>query len=347
MMEKCEEIADIQRLLSSGFDDWESLGNVYTKKSGDLTLFNYTARATYGDSWNYFEKVSRGLIINSVTGEIVGRPFDKFFNYGQDGYYPTSPIKSVTEKMDGSLGILYRENGGYRVATRGSFDSEQALWATERLNKRFNLQKLTGNLTLLFEIIYPDNRIVIDYGGMEALVLIGARNRFTGQYLSFSRVQILSGIFGFSLPKSYTFNSPDEIVRACETLDGNREGWVVEFENGERFKFKGQQYMDLHRLISGLSFKNVLRYIKDGEIEKLLSNTPDEFLGDVNKWIAQVDHEVTKVSGKANAAFEAAPKGSRKEFAQWVMKNHKNLSTYLFAMLDGKPIKSLIYKMEF
>jgi hypothetical protein len=90
-----------------------------------------------------------------------------------------------------------------------------------------------------------------------------------------------------------------------------------------------------------------LKYIKDGEVEKLLSNTPDEFLPDVRRWIAEIDYEVSKVFDKARAAFEVAPKGSRKEFAAWTMANHKELSAYLFAMLDGKPVNPLIYKIEF
>jgi hypothetical protein len=37
----------------------------------------------------------------------------------------------VTDKLDGSLGILYPTPDGHAIATRGAFVSEQALHATE------------------------------------------------------------------------------------------------------------------------------------------------------------------------------------------------------------------------
>ena len=48
-----------------------------------------------------------------------------------------------------------------------------------------------------------------------------------------------------------------------------------------------------------------------------------------------------------NSLFAQAPKESRKEFALWVTKNHKDKSSYLFAMMDGKDILPIIYRLEF
>ncbi|HRF99146.1 MAG TPA: hypothetical protein PLZ51_28235, partial [Aggregatilineales bacterium] len=74
-------------------------------------------------------------------------------------------------KMDGSLGILYRWQGAYYIATRGNFDSDQAIWATIFLRTHYDLHNLADEYTLLFEIIYPDNRIVVNYGQRQDLVL--------------------------------------------------------------------------------------------------------------------------------------------------------------------------------
>lgn len=57
-------------------------------------------------------------------------PVPKFFNWGQGGRYTTAKIKRVFSKEDGSLGISYRN----KIATRGSFDSDRALWSTEFLD---------------------------------------------------------------------------------------------------------------------------------------------------------------------------------------------------------------------
>src|SRR5690606_552618 len=123
----------------------------------DLLVFSYNVMAQYGENWNFFERVSRGLIINWKTYEIVARPFDKFFNWGEGERTSTAPLVSLTEKLDGSLGILYRLNGQYKIATRGSLESEQATWATAFINSHYSLENLPHEITLLFEIIYPEN----------------------------------------------------------------------------------------------------------------------------------------------------------------------------------------------
>ncbi len=260
-MKEIKSINDIQQLLVQGFDDWRNLGYISVRDRGDLRIFNYTARAQFEARWNFLELISRGLIFNAETGEVVARPFDKFFNWGEGKRFSSSPVKTVTEKMDGSLGILYRENGDYRIATRGSFESDQSVWATEFL-KRYNLSGLSEDITLLFEIIYPDNRIVVDYQGREDLVLLAVRNRFTGNYYSWSAVQNFARAFGFNIPIIYQFETPEKIISHTKTLNANSEGWIVEFEDGQRFKFKGEEYRKLHKLISGLNFKRMFQGYK-------------------------------------------------------------------------------------
>jgi hypothetical protein len=72
-------IQDIITLLQQGVTDFSPYGMVSTKTKGDLVLFNYTNECQYAMRWNYFEQVSRGLIINRVTGEIVARPWTEGF----------------------------------------------------------------------------------------------------------------------------------------------------------------------------------------------------------------------------------------------------------------------------
>lgn len=346
-MAEIKTIYDIQQLAMDGFDDWKSLGNVYTKKNGDLLLFNYTPEAQFEARWNFLELVSRGLIINAKTGEVVARPFDKFFNWGEGERVSTGNIISVTEKIDGSLGILYRDCGQYKIATRGSFDGEQAIWATEFLNQHHDLNGCLESVTLLFEIVYPENRIVIDYQGREDLVLLAVRNRLTGAYYPWSTVENIAHTFGFGLPKSYRFDAPEQILEAAKRLDGNSEGWVVEFDDGQRFKIKGEKYLELHKLITGLSFKWVLDSVISGTVESARQLIPDEFLGQVNQWVDEIETTVNQLKAQTEAAFEVAPKTTRKDYALWVQRYHKPIAPYLFARLDGKDILPLIYKMAF
>src|SRR5262249_39056207 len=147
---------DLQNRVKDGETNWEQYGDVRAMYYEEFVLFNYTAKAQYAGRWNWFELNGRGLILNAKTGEVVALPFPKFFNWGENGRTTDSPIKFITEKIDGSLGMLYRANGTYRIATRGMFDSEQAIWATRFLHEHFQLDGLEDELTLLFEMIYPE-----------------------------------------------------------------------------------------------------------------------------------------------------------------------------------------------
>jgi RNA ligase len=341
-------IEQIQRLAREGFTNWKQFGDVSVERDDDLLIFNYTARAQYEGRWNFFERVSRGLIVHAGTGEIVARAFDKFYNWLQDGKTSGGQIVAVTEKLDGSLGILYRVNGEYRIATRGNFHSDQAEWATQFLHTHYRLDDLPNELTLLFEIIYPENRVIVDYRGRADLVLLAARNRFTGDYLPFfPDLKLLADKYGFPLPKIYSFKDIEEIVARTRELGEDEEGFVVEFSDGQRFKFKGERYLELHRLVFGLSFKNTLEAVMRDQVESIRSQIPDEFLGQFNAWVNEIEETRERIKREASEVFVQAPKDTRKEFALWVMANHKELSPYLFALLDGKDIEPLIYKKAF
>ncbi|HEX2907494.1 MAG TPA: T4 RnlA family RNA ligase [Phototrophicaceae bacterium] len=340
-------IEDIQELATQGCDNWLTYGEVNVTERGDLLLFDYTTAAHIANRWNFFERVSRGLIINQRTGEIVARPFDKFF-YWLEGHKARGHIVTITEKLDGSLGILFRHKGEYHIATKGSFFSPQARWATAFLREHYDLADLPDELTLLFEIVYPDNRIIIDYGRREELILLAARNRFTGDYLSFfPGVYELSQQYGFPLPQVYSFNSIDDLIAETGKYHPNFEGWVVEFSDGQRFKFKMDEYIEIHQLVRGLDFPNVVKQVANGDISRVLDVVPDVFLGDVKQWVEQIQVAVADLKAQVNAVFATAPKDSKAAFTAWVATHHPTLQPYLQALFDGQPLEPVIYKHAF
>jgi hypothetical protein len=60
----------IQNLVKRG-ESFSKYGAIAVKEQGDLVLLNYLPAAT--KTWNEFECLCRGLIINKKTGEIVAR----------------------------------------------------------------------------------------------------------------------------------------------------------------------------------------------------------------------------------------------------------------------------------
>lgn len=341
-MEK--HIEDIKHMVMTGnFPD-----TVFVKEKDDLVLLNYRPEVQFDNAWTPVEIACRGLILNRKTGEIVARPFDKFFNWGENNRMTCAGIKTITEKMDGSLGILYR-NGKYKISTRGSFESDQALWATDFLYKKYGdkLAHIPESWTPLFEIIYPDNRIVVDYGGRHELALLAIRNRFTGEYIEHAEVEKFAKQHGFGLPKVFKYTGIDEILSLCSKIDANNEGWVVEFEDGQRFKFKGDEYKKIHKLISGLSFKFVLENHAAGTLQHVLSAIPDEFRDEVKTWEKQINETIDATKESIEAAFIKAPKDTRKDFAIWCKSEVPRLLPYMFARLDGKDVIPIIYKCAF
>ncbi|HNR56139.1 MAG TPA: RNA ligase, partial [Flavobacteriales bacterium] len=116
----------IEALESSG------LVTVRPHNTLPLRIVNYTPQAQYSRAWTPELLQCRGLIFDHEWN-LVARPFPKFFNYEEHiGDEPVAgPLPSgfftATDKLDGSLGILWRWNGHVGIATRGSFHSEQAV----------------------------------------------------------------------------------------------------------------------------------------------------------------------------------------------------------------------------
>jgi RNA ligase len=73
--------------------------------SGELFIYNYTAKAQYDRLWTPETMQCRGLILDR-DGAIAARPLAKFFNLQEHKEaLPAEPF-DVYEKLDGSLGIL-------------------------------------------------------------------------------------------------------------------------------------------------------------------------------------------------------------------------------------------------
>ena len=300
----------------------------------DLFIYNYSPKVQYEKLWNEVTLKTRGLILDSEMN-IIARPFGKFFNLEEHNpnEIPKLPF-DVYEKMDGSLGILYWLNNKPFIATRGSFESEQANHATRILYEKYEhtFDKLDKASTYLFEIIYPQNRIVVDYGAMDDIILLSVIDKETG-------VERMEDI-GFPIVKKYDgINNLNEL-RALE--GDNKEGFVVRFKNGFRVKMKFAEYVRLHRMITGISNITIWEHLSEGRsIDELLENVPDEFYG----WVKETKDDLIK---EFNIILEESRKtfkefGTRKETALY-FKTQK-YSAVLFSMLDKKTPDRIIWKM--
>lgn len=345
-----ETIEQLQEMVRAGESDWKQYGDVAATYHDGMVLFNYTQAAQFSRRWNWFEQNARGLILDATTGDIIARPFRKFFNYGEQMPSEDAKIVEVTEKMDGSLGILYWKDGeGWRIATRGSFTSDQARWATDFFNRNWNFPPTYSEYTLLFEIIYPANRVVVNYGDLEDLVLIGARRRFDGHEMSYQELKGVAARYHFVLPKTYDFSDWTQILSAAEALSANEEGWVIRTSDNERYKVKGDAYKLAHRIMTGVTFRRVLEAVMSGDFERMIEGVPDEFLVHVRKWRDIIEQTVASITDDCNRAFsDFGEVTDRKAYALWVQSMIvRDRQSYMFARLDGKDLRPLILKTAF
>lgn len=355
-------IDDILYLLEHHpyFDNWSQYGHVNTKTEGDYILFNYSAEAQYAGNWNVFERMSRGLIIDKKRLKVMARPFDKFFNWNERGMSTDSPIEYVMEKMDGSLGICWFDphfeyagtTGNWRITTRGSFDSEQAQWATEFLHANYGhrLQVMENGFTHLFEIIYPENRIVVDYGKTADLFLLAVRDNVHGAYINYGvlieNVAKSIGCKSAKLRQDIVQGGLPILFLAISGIKGvEKEGFVTVHRDGTRWKFKGEDYVRIHKVISSFSFKHTLEAIAAGTFEQWIESIPDEFLGDIRQWEHAIRDEFKRIKLQINEKFwKVEPIKTRKLFAEAVIDNYPDIAPFLFRKLDGKLTDEFIYQ---
>lgn len=312
-----------------------------------IKLYNYTPECQFSKQWDEVTMMCRGLILNTNTNEIVARPFGKFFNYeehiaaGKEILIDPFPI--ITEKLDGSLGILYFIGGLPFVATRGSFTSEQAQWA-ERWLMGKDLSVFNTNFTYLFEIIYPENRIVVsyDYSGLVLLAIVNTQNGSETWIDDDHPIHKQ-----FKVRKTYDGND----IASLKALDTpNAEGFVVQYPtSGLRLKVKFDTYVKLHKTMTGLSEIGVWELLKEKGIDtpakELITDMPDEFYGWLNGVVDRLQKEYHAIEHISKVIADMAKElPTRKEQAQHITEA-SNYPGIAFTMLDNKQYADGIFRL--
>jgi len=186
------------------------------------------------------------------------------------------------------------------------------------------------------------NRIVVDYGDYEGLVLLGAFDTKSGVEISRTELEKLDE---FELVTIYkTWGEGYDLLK--EEISKDKEGYVIRFENGFRMKIKGDEYVRLHKILTNISNRDIWEYLKDNKpFDELLEKVPDEF----NNWVKETVRDLTvrfeNIEKDYREIFDNLNNRnlSRKDFALRAKQyRHSNI---LFNMLDGTNPKQTIWKM--
>lgn len=300
-----------------------------------LQVVNYSALTQARQMWDDITSTCRGLVIDA-QGDVVARSFKKFHNIDQNMHCATNDFV-VQEKLDGSLILIFHYAGEWIVASRGSFTSEQSSKAKELIEERYTLEHLDPDLSYVFEIIYPSNRIVVDYDKREELVFLASFRKDGSEVFDSEAVMRC----GFNVVQEYPFSD----YTGIQALDwANCEGFVVRFSNGERVKIKFQNYVDLHRIVTRLSDTTVWEWFKTGDgYEEYLKQVPDEW----HAWYTDAWNDLTSkydaILEEARTMLETHAGKTKKEFAL-AIKNELNRGL-LFALFDRKDCHRIISDM--
>jgi hypothetical protein len=322
-----------------------------------LTIWNYNEKVQYENLWDDITLMCRGLVTDD-NGNVVARPFKKFFNLSEQKHSATEKF-DVYDKLDGSLGIFFYYNGGWIMATRGSFTSDQAVKGYEMMFK-YDFASLHKDYTYLFEIIYKQNRIVCQYD-FEDVILLGMINTKTGQEVDLYsdnydvRFSNMIKNLGFKLAKKY--DGIKDYKELKSMIKDNEEGFVVKFSNGDRIKIKGDEYLRLHKIMTQISTTSIWECLKNGDdIESLLKDVPDEFYKKIKLYVGNLKYhhfQISEYCGKMHDYFrygkynDVDPEPTKSEFAKFVQTNinKRELHSVMFAMWDRKDYSQIIWKL--
>ena len=249
-----------------------------------LAIFNYGIGANFTDP---VIQEARGIIIDMVSLNVVCWPFRKFGKYDEPYADDIDWLSAVVqEKIDGSIIKFWFDEIKQKwvFSTNSTIYAEDAMANEDKgitfmdiIQKTPEYQRLSEetngfkdslrvyytkirsicnipskDLTFIFELTSPDNRVVVPYEEYH-LRHIGTRDNKTGQEYDTKLMDI-------EKPKTYPLTSLEDCINAALALNINEnsgklgnldnEGFVVVDKNYHRIKIKSPEYMMLHSIVS-------------------------------------------------------------------------------------------------
>lgn len=247
----------LQNMLNSEYIRVKELGN-------DIVSLNFTRNAFQDGIWNDETIKARGLFINKVTGDIVARSYNKFFQYDE-----TSETKEyvdnhlvyplyISKKFNGFLGIISVYNDAFFVATKSTNDGEYCEYFKEILNKTifaneedknelFTVLK-EHNCTATFEVMdmVNDQHIVYEENPLALLDFIPNTLDINGIDKDVELSETLKeklNIKSIVIAKNKVINTKEDLDNfLAMTEEEELEGAVITDSKGFMWKYKTNFY---------------------------------------------------------------------------------------------------------
>ena len=246
----------------SYIDDLRASEYVKEKDLGEgISSFNFTRDAFMKGIWDEQTIHARGLFIDTNSGEIVARSYDKFFAIGERPETQMGELKKnlkfpvrAYRKENGFLGIFSGYKGKPFIASKstnqGEFAERFARILKEQIGEEM-IELMANELeamhcSAVFEVIDPiEDPHIVWYDHAHCILLDIVTNDYKYRHLSTPLREAFARIYGLKTKScGKTIDNWEEFelfLRRANQEDWN-EGYVLEDANGFMLKIKNDWY---------------------------------------------------------------------------------------------------------
>jgi T4 RnlA family RNA ligase len=304
---------------------------IYCYEHPELPLvgFKYDQVESKDFKFNKLVSECRGIVLEKDSWEVVARPFDRFFNLGE---CPNTTKNfnwkdfNVTEKVDGSLIIVYHYNEMWHANTSGSFGLGECpntngetwrdlFWRASGIDDRM----LYPHYTYIFELCSLYNKVVITHKKPK-VYLLGMRVTENGDECNLNVVQEWGETLRVDWVPDFNIHTEEQLHKFMKEKEQGPlwEGVVARDSNGIRFKAKDPRYVAWHRLKNNgnlIMAKNVVPIVLENEMSEVLLQFP-EYEEQITKVKTELDREYSNL---CDVWEECKGLESQKDFAQAIL----------------------------
>lgn len=324
----------------------------YTVDGYKVSTFNYML-AQYADFVSFQGYELRGLtFVFNLDGTLYKRfpLLRKFFNLNQVEetqlhVVKDLPFNSVYRKEDGSV-ISFFDLPNGRILSKSKMESDNVqakmsfgVYESDRNVQCLVQYCLANDITPIFELVSPKNRIVLKYVTTE-LILLRLRDNISGAYIEASEMpaEVMGGI---KMPEDFSsvYTNWTDLVEHVLTTTEEIEGYVVDC--GDLMKIKTLWYCERHRLVTGDAWR------EDFIITQTLEGTIDDVLAQLDEGDVELREHIENIEtvtvnylkdtvANIRAFVDAEYKGDKGVFARTFGKHL--YFHYAMALINGKDI---------
>lgn len=221
----------------------------------NIISYNFSRKVFKKSIWNNQTIKARGLFVNSNTGDIVARSYDKFFNLNELDITKINSLKDYAypvkkyEKENGYLGIIgyNKESDSVCYFSKTSDSSWHAIKLKEMAkNKEKEVYDIVKNgWSLIFECIDPiGDPHIIDYNKEHIVLLECIKNDFNYSQKTYNELIEISKLLDIKVKCIYKDIETYEDLKADISYSKTHfnEGYIYEFADKFKIKLKTDYY---------------------------------------------------------------------------------------------------------